>query len=130
MEYISYKDAVLVHYLMMKRYGEGEHAGVKDEGLLESALHRPQQSLFGEDAYKTLWEKAAVLFHSLSRNHAFYNGNKRTALAVTELFLKKNGYKLNREYNKEIEDFTVDVARGALSVEKIASELEKFAIER
>ncbi|MCE7791701.1 type II toxin-antitoxin system death-on-curing family toxin [Salipaludibacillus sp. CUR1] len=130
MEYISYKDAVLVHYLMMKRYGEGEHAGVKNEGLLESALHRPKQTVFGEDAYKTLWEKAAVLFHSISRNHAFHNGNKRTALAVTEIFLKKNGYKFNHEYNQEIEDFTVDVARGDLDVDDIAIRIEYYAVKK
>ncbi|MGJ9384210.1 type II toxin-antitoxin system death-on-curing family toxin [Salipaludibacillus sp. CF4.18] len=130
MEYLTYRDVVLIHYLIMKRYGEGEHAGVKDEGLLESALHRPKQTIVGEDAYPSLWEKAAVLFQSVSRNHAFYNGNKRTSFAVTELFLKKNGYKLKKVYNQEIEDFTVDVARGAVGMEEIAFWLEAHAEPR
>ncbi len=130
MEYLTYKGVVLVHYLIMKRYGEGEHVGVKDERLLESALHRPKQTVFGEDAYPSLWEKAAALFQSVARNHAFYNGNKRTALAVMELFLKKNGYKLKKDYNQEIEDFTVDVAKGVVDVDEVALWLEAYVVER
>ena len=130
MVYITYRDAVLIHYLIMKRYGEGEQAGVKDEGLLESALHRPKQTVFGEDAYPSLWEKAAVLFHSVLRNHAFYNGNKRTALAVTVVFLKKNGYKLNKSFNQEIEDYTVDAATGVIDTNQISLWLEEHAERR
>ncbi|AOM84447.1 type II toxin-antitoxin system death-on-curing family toxin [Salisediminibacterium beveridgei] len=128
--YVTYHDAVLIHYLIMKRYGEGEPAGVKDEGLLESALHRPKQTLFGEDAYPSLWEKAAVLFQSILKNHAFHNGNKRTALAVTEIFLKRNGYKLKSAYNQDLEDFTVETAKGEVAIKEIAIWLEEHAERR
>lgn len=62
--------------------------------LLESAVNRPFQSAFGEDAYPTIQEKAAALFHSLVCNHCFYNGNKRTAVVAVDLFLLANDYAL------------------------------------
>jgi death on curing protein len=59
----------------------GPDVKVRDHGLLESALARPQAAAFGQDAYLTLDEKAAALLHSLARNHALVDGNKRLALA-------------------------------------------------
>ncbi len=67
---------------------------VRDYGLLESALARPQASAFGEDAYQGLDEKAAALLHSLARNHALVDGNKRLALAATIAFYGLNGRRL------------------------------------
>lgn len=60
--------------------------------LLESAASRPFHSAFGKDAYPTLIEKAAALFHSLISNHPFHNGNKRTAVLAFDIFLVANGY--------------------------------------
>src|SRR5690625_6356401 len=79
-KYLSTKDVIIVHFLVMKKHGEGEQAGIKVQSLLDSAVHRPQQSAYLNDAYPTLFEKASALFESLARNHCFYNGNKRTAL--------------------------------------------------
>ena len=62
---------------LMEELGVGP---VRDLGLLDSAAHRPQTSLFGEDAYPDLHTKAAVLLESLTRNHALVDGNKRLAL--------------------------------------------------
>jgi death on curing protein len=76
---------------------------VKDIGLVESAVFRPRTTVFGEDAYPTLWLKAAALLHSLARNHGFHDGNKRTAWASTWLFLGKNGWLL-------VAGFDVDTA--------------------
>ena len=59
---------------------------VRDHGLPESALARPQASAFGADAYPSIEEKAAALLHSLARNHALADGNKRLALAATIAF--------------------------------------------
>lgn len=53
---------------MIQRYSSGEHIGVKEPELLESAVHRPQSSAFGEDAYPTIFEIAAALFESLGQN--------------------------------------------------------------
>lgn len=101
--FITDKEAILLNAL---RYTPNEPIGVKDWTLLDSALHHPQQSVFGEDAYPTLLDKAAALFASLSQNHTFHNANKRTSFAATFLFLKLNGYQLIAA-EKEAEDFTV-----------------------
>ena len=68
--------------------------GVRDHGLLQSALGRPQATAFGSDAYPELEEKAAALLHSLANNHALVDGNKRLALAGTIAFLGVNGRRL------------------------------------
>lgn len=114
------------HYFMMKRMNDVDQAGVKDRGLLESAVHRPQQSVFGEDAYSTLFDKAAALLESLVKNHCFHNGNKRTAYLVTKSFLKLNGYhlRMNREYAVE---FIVDIANGIHSFEAISHILKEYS---
>jgi death-on-curing protein len=96
---------------------------VRDYGLLESALARPQASAFGEDAYPSLQEKAAALLHSLARNHALVDGNKRLALAATVAFLGMNRTRLTFT-NGEAYDFIISVATGSLDdVSAIAAKL-------
>ncbi len=65
---------------------------VRDHGLLFSALARPAASMFGEEAYPSIEEKAAALLSSLSQNHALFDGNKRISLILTFVFLELNGY--------------------------------------
>ncbi|WP_371859600.1 type II toxin-antitoxin system death-on-curing family toxin [Tenuibacillus multivorans] len=113
----------------MKRYGEGEQSGIKDHHLLESAIFRPQQTVFGEDAYKSLFDKGAALFESLVKNHSFYNGNKRTAFVCTDIFLKKNGYKIKKQ-DKINEDFTVSIADGSSTFEDIVKWLQNNTEEK
>ena len=96
---------------------------VRDHGLLESAVARPQTTVFGENAYPTLEEKAAALLHSVARNHALVDGNKRLALAGTIAFLGMNGLRLTLT-NDEAYDLVMAVAAGELDdVAKIASML-------
>ncbi|MFG1916310.1 type II toxin-antitoxin system death-on-curing family toxin [Micromonospora sp. NPDC048898] len=64
--------------------------GIRDAGLVESAVARPQTSVFGEDAYPDLWTKAAALLHSLVNNHPFVDGNKRIGWIVAVAFLLQN----------------------------------------
>jgi death on curing protein len=98
---------------------------VRDHGLLESALARPQASAFGQDAYDTFEEKAAALLHSLACNHALVDGNKRLALAATIAFLGVNGQQL-RFSNNDAYDFVIAVATGELDqVKAIATVLER-----
>lgn len=102
----------------------GAEPQVRDPGLLESALARPQASAFGEDAYPTTHEKAAALLHSVARNHALVDGNKRLALAATIAFFGMNGIRLTLT-NDEAYDLVIDVASGGLDeVPMIASVLE------
>jgi death on curing protein len=88
---------------------------VRDLGLLESAAARPQASAFGEDAYRSILEKAAALIHSIARNHALVDGNKRLALAGGIAFLGINGLRLTMS-NDEAYDMIIAIATGQLDV--------------
>lgn len=127
--FLTKEEVISAHYFMMKRMNDAEQAGVKDHGLLESALHRPQQSVFGEDAYPSIFDKAAALLESLVRNHCFHNGNKRTAYLVTKSFLMLNGYHLRMEREYAVE-FVVDVAKGLHSSETISRILKEYSQEK
>ena len=93
----------------------GGEVPVRDHGLLQSALARPRASAFEGDAYRTLEEKAAALLHSLARNHALVDGNKRLALAATLAFLGMNGVRLTLT-NDQAYELVMDVAAGELEV--------------
>lgn len=82
---------------------------VRDYGLLESATARPRATMFGTDAYETVEEKAAALLHSLVRNHALIDGNKRLALAATIAFLGVNGHRLTLS-NDQAYELVIEVA--------------------
>ena len=83
-DYIRVDDILAIHADQIERYGGGD--GIRDPGLLEAALFRPQTGY-----YSTLIEEAAALWESLSQNHPFVDGNKRTAFAATYVFLAING---------------------------------------
>jgi death-on-curing protein len=90
----------------------GADFGVRDYGLLESALARPQTTLFGDEAYVSIAMKSAALLHSLARNHALVDGNKRLALSGTIAFLGVNGYRLTFT-NDQAYELVMAVAAGA-----------------
>ena len=114
-EYLSLEDLLdLVNAL-----GAGP---VRDLGLLDSACHRPQASLFGQEAYPTLAGKAAALMQSLAGNRALVDGNKRLALLATVVFLRINGYVLDLS-DDEAFDLTMSVAAGQLDADKIRKRL-------
>jgi death-on-curing protein len=101
----------------------GSEPAVRDLGLLESALARPQASAFGSDAYSGLEAKAAALLHSLARNHALVDGNERLALATTIAFYGVNGHRLTLT-NDEAYELIMAVASGKLdAVDEIAAVL-------
>ncbi len=87
------------------------------------------QSLFGEDAYPNLFDKAAALLESLVKNHCFHNGNKRTAYLVVKSFLMINGYHLRMERVFVVE-FIVDIATGNTSLEQIIDILRKYSVSK
>jgi len=110
----------LLHIAVRALGGEPE---VRDYGLLESALARPRATAFGSDAYPGLDAKAAALLHSLTRNHALIDGNKRLALAATIAFYGINGRRLTLT-NDEAYELIMSVAEGKLdSVDDIAAVL-------
>ncbi|MBN2033472.1 MAG: type II toxin-antitoxin system death-on-curing family toxin [Deltaproteobacteria bacterium] len=85
--YLTRDEAVVIHHGLIERFGGLE--GVRDLGLLESALYRPRTGY-----YHDLAEMAAALFESLLMNHAYIDGNKRVAFFATDIFLRLNGWKL------------------------------------
>ena len=102
----------------------GQPAEVGDYGLLESAVARPQATVFGEDAYPTIHEKAAALLQSLAANHPLLDGNKRTAFVATALFYGLNGHHVPGSAEDELFDLVIAVATGGLdTVSKIAKRL-------
>jgi death-on-curing protein len=86
---------------------------LRDVGLLEAALARPQASAFGRDAYPSMHSKAAALLHSIARNHALVDGNKRLALASVIAFYGINDFRLTMT-NDEAYDLVMAVASGDL----------------
>ena len=101
----------------------GAEVTVRDYGLLESALARPQTKVFGQDAYLDVHVKAAALLHSLCANHALIDGNKRLAWHAAAVFLDVNGHPVIATQN-EVFDLVMAVAAGQLDdLEKIATRL-------
>lgn len=102
----------------------GPDFGVRDHGLLESALARPRTTLFGAEAYVGVVAKAAALLHSVARNQGLVDGNERLALSATIAFLGMYGYRLTFR-NEEADELVMAVAAGELDeVAVIASRLE------
>jgi len=89
-QFLSLDEVIEIHKVLVNRFG-GPH-GIRDMGLLESALYRPQTGY-----YQNLDEMAAALFESLIKNHPFVDGNKRVAFFATDVFLRLNGYKFQLE---------------------------------
>jgi death-on-curing protein len=86
-QFLSLDEVLAIQERLIERFG-GDH-GVRDQGLLESALFRPQTGY-----YTHIEEMAAAMFESLLINHAFVDGNKRTAFFATDVFLRLNGWKI------------------------------------
>ncbi|MDB5529656.1 MAG: Doc toxin [Devosia sp.] len=95
--YLTLDETLRIHDLLIKAFGGAE--GVRDAGLVESALLRPQTGY-----YTDLVEEAAALWESLAMNHGFVDGNKRVAYACVELFLQMNGLDISAS-NDELEHF-------------------------
>ena len=96
---------------------------VRDFGLLEAAAARPRASVFGQDAYPSLHEKAAALLQSFVKNHALIDGNKRLGLAGVIAFLGINGWILTYD-NDEAYDLVIAIADGSLTeISEIADRL-------
>lgn len=108
----------------------GGEPKIRDHGLLAAAAARPQATAFGADAYPDLDAKAAALLHSLARNHALVDGNKRLALAAVLAFYGVNGRRLILT-NDEAYELIVAVAAGQLdSVDDIAARLRAATEDR
>ncbi len=110
---LSYEDVVQVAAGIM------DHVVVSDAGLLASAVLRPQVTVFGEDAYPTLADKAAALLHGIARFDPLADGNKRLAWATARVFLLMNGYSVAYDVD-DAEAMVVGVAGGDIEVPQLA----------
>lgn len=126
--YLTVQEVIAINMAMIQKYSPGEQIGVKTSSLLESAVLRPMSSAFGEDAYPSIWDKAAALFESLGQNHPFHNANKRTDFTALLIFLRYNGYHFKMD-QKAAEDLTVDMVNHKYSFEQIASIIQAHSIK-
>jgi death on curing protein len=114
-DYLDLEDLVA----LTRRLGAGP---VRDLGLLDAAVARARSSAFGVDAYPTVQLKAAALMHSICRNHALVDGNKRLALLATVTFLRLNDHPFTLTQDEAFE-LVMAVAEGAVDVPDIAERL-------
>ena len=120
-QFLSLDEVLAIQERLIERFG-GEH-GVRDRGLLESALFRPQTGY-----YTHIEEMAAAVFESLLINHAFIDGNKRVAFFATDVFLRLNGWKLVLTAD-EGEQFIVGMLDTNCSFEKILPWIRMHIVE-
>ena len=125
MKYLTAEQVLFLHDRLIEKTG-GEH-GVRDLGLLESALARPKTGFGQTEFFPDLMRKAAVLIDSLVRNHPFIDGNKRAGIAVAALFLRLNGYQLTAS-NEELETFTLNVTTQKPELEEMAEWFSRRSI--
>lgn len=125
--YLSIQEVIAINVAMIQKYSPGEHIGVKERGLLESAVLRPRSSAFGDDAYPSLFDKATALFESLGMNHPFQNANMRTAFTSLVIFLQLNGYRFVMN-QRVAEDMTVDMVNHKYSFHELSTLIEKHCV--
>lgn len=119
--YLTLEQILFIHEDQIDRYGGSQ--GLRDLALLESAVFRPQTTFGGFDLYRTLFDKAASLMHSLILNHPFIDGNKRTGMVSTFVFLELNGYRAKIEQD-EVITTAMEIESKKFNIEKIADWLK------
>jgi death on curing protein len=114
--YLTPEQVLFLHSQLINKTG-GEH-GIRDLGLLISAVERPRSGLVDTELYPGLMLKTAALMDSLVRNHPFVDGNKRTAISAAAIFLRVNGYRLLVD-NEEMVRFALACAQSQLTLSEI-----------
>lgn len=107
----------------------GGNPGIRDKGLLESALAQPEASFGGEYVHKNIFEMAAAYGFHICKNHLFIDGNKRTALIAMYTFLYVNGWQLKAD-KKVLYATVVELASGNLTKEELTQFLKKHSEKR
>ncbi|NBJ95485.1 type II toxin-antitoxin system death-on-curing family toxin [Parablautia muri] len=122
---LTKKQVLMLHTQLIKETGGSD--GIRNNGLLDSALESPFQSFGGDELYPSIQAKAARLCYGLVKNHAMIDGNKRIGVHVMLVFLAVNGYEL--EYTqKELSDVILDVANGKKGYEDILAWILKHQL--
>jgi death-on-curing protein len=113
---VTVADAIRLHAMVIARFGGA--SGIRDIGLLASALDQPQKAIeYGEDKEKEIEYLAATYFFHVIKNHAFVDGNKRTGVLITTRFLEINGFLLEMNFNT-LYQLALDVADSRITDKK------------
>lgn len=115
------KDVVLIHNILIDKFGGSK--GVRDNGLLESALGRPYATFDNVELYSNPSEKAAAIMESIAINHPFVDGNKRTAYTLMRLLLLENDQDIVASQQEKY-DFVISVTTGEFKFDEIKSWIE------
>ena len=116
--FLAVEHVIAIHRRMVEEFGGDP--GLRDRGLLESAVAMPAARIGGKFLHRGIAEKASAYLFHLCRNHAFLDGNKRTALASAEVFLLLNGYRFDAS-DEQLEELTVGVAGGTVAKDEVAT---------
>ena len=122
MRFLTLIEVLELHRRVIQQSGGA--FGIRDVGLLESAIAQPRMTFGGEDLYPSLLEKAAALGFSIIMNHPFVDGNKRTGHAATETFLVLNGMEINASVDEQ-ERVVLAIASGKLGREAFVEWLQQ-----
>jgi death-on-curing protein len=124
-ESLTKENVLKLHNRQIERFGGT--SGVRDAGLLESALAQPQATFSGQFLHSTIYEQAAAYLYHLAKNHPFLDGNKRTAFATMDTFLRLNGYRLTLT-DEDSYAMVLQVVTDRLDKSAIAARLEQSII--
>ena len=126
MVYLSPTDLIVIHEALLSEFGGMRGITEAGFGRLEAAAAAPRASMFGEDIYAGVAEKAAALCQAVVRAHPFTDGNKRVALVALDLFLAHNGARLHAS-NDEAYTTIMALARGEMQVEALTAWVEQHS---
>jgi len=121
MIFLTVEEVIQIHDDLINEYG-GLH-GIRDMGLLVSAIEMPKATMFGEYLHESIFDKTSAYLYHIVCNHAFFDGNKRTGAACALIFLNQNGCE-ERYDSKEFEEVVCKVAQGEISKEEISKFLK------
>jgi death-on-curing protein len=124
--FVTIEEVIMIHDDQIKSFGGS--LGIRDYGLLESAVFQPQASFNGQLLHPDIYSQSASYLYHLTMNHPFIDGNKRTAFAVTDVFIRINQYSLNIN-DIEAYDMMIKVATKVLNKQELILYLLESIIE-
>ncbi|MGF1584310.1 MAG: type II toxin-antitoxin system death-on-curing family toxin [Bacteroidales bacterium] len=124
---ITVSEVILIHDILIDKFG-GTH-GIRDSGLIESAISRPFQTFDKRELYPSIIQKAAALIESLVTNHPFIDGNKRIGYVIMRLYLLDKGYDIIANQDDKY-DFVMKIAAGKVDFERICNWIENHIQNR
>jgi len=123
-DFLTLNDVLTIHQQLIDEHGGSQ--GIRDEGLLLSALAMPQAAFFGNYAHSDIYEMAAAYLFHIVMNHPFVDGNKRAGAAAAIVFLGMNDIELTAD-NQTLVEFTLCVAQGQKSKAQITTFLKQYS---